>query len=109
MTKESHDERMAEAALEKQSDSGHPKKSAPSVESTMPPGMKKPVAPGEEHMGGIHKGMEAGGEDKHMGNTSMKSATRQLEYETERGEHAPEVGGHHDAGHHHAGGLMKKA
>lgn len=73
------------------------------VESTLPEGMEKPKAEGEQSMGGVHKG--SGG----MSNTSMSSAVDQLNYETERGSHAPGVGGHADAGHHHAGGLMKKA
>lgn len=109
MTKMSKDEEMAVRDREESFGSGHPNKSPLGLENTLPPGMKKPEAEGEQHMGGIHKGHEAGGNDKHMGNTNMGSAVKQLNYETERGEHAPEVGGHHDAGHHHAGGLMKKA
>ena len=76
-----------------------------SVESELPEGMKKPTAEGEDHMGGIRKGADAGG---HMGNASMSKAVDQLNYETERGQHAPAVGGHADAGHAHAG-IMKKA
>lgn len=81
--------------------SGTPDRAAYSVESTMPPGMKKPVAPGEQEMGGVRK-------SGHMGNDQMSSAVAQLNYETERGEHAPGVGGHADAGMAHSG-IMKKA
>jgi hypothetical protein len=105
MTRESHDEKMTERELAQQSASGHPKKTQPSVESELPEGMKKPMAPGEQEMGGVHKGMSGGGSDPHMGNTSMKSAVSQLEYETERGSHMAEVGGHKAHGH---SGVMHK-
>lgn len=44
-------------------------------------GMPEPKDPGEHHMGGVHKG-------------SMGSAVASLNKQTERGEHAPTVGGH---------------
>lgn len=83
--------------------SGSPERSPPSVESTLPEGMKRPSAEGEMSMGGVHKGS-----DSHMGNSGMSAAVNQLNYETERGGHAPGVGGHHDAGAAHHG-IMKKA
>lgn len=65
-------------------------KTQPGVEDTLPPGMKKPEAEGEMHMGGVHKGDKSGEGDKHLGNSSMSAAVKQLNYETERGEHCPE-------------------
>lgn len=89
---------------------GSPDKAQYSVESELPPGMSKPMAPGEQNMGGVKKSDVSGdGSDKHMGNTGMGNAVAQLNYETERGGHAPDVGGDRSAGMQHAGGIMKKA
>lgn len=110
MVKESKAEAMTVKDEDMRSMSGHPEKHELSVKSTLPEGMKDPVSPGEQQMGGVVKGSSSGdGMDRHMGNTGMGNATAQLRYETERGEHAPEVGGHKDAGHQHAGMIMKKA
>lgn len=106
MAKQSADNAMM-ARDEEMREKGSPDKAPYSVESTMPPGMVKPVAPGEQGMGGIHKSDVAGGSDSHLGNSSMSAATAQLRYETERGEHAPEVGGHRDAGMQHTGVMTK--
>lgn len=107
MTKESKDERMTEKELDAQSASGHPMKRPLSVESELPEGMRKPEAAGEQGMGGVHKGSASGGNDGHLGNSNMGAAVKQLNYETERHEHAPSVGGHHDAGRQHHGVLTK--
>jgi hypothetical protein len=88
---------------------GTPNKAPLGVESTLPEGMKDPVNEGEHAMGGVHKGMGSGAEQNtHMGNSSMGAAVRQLEYETERNEHAPDVAGVPGTGAAHHG-IMKKA
>lgn len=108
MAKGSAETEMA-AKYQEERAHGSPDKAPLGVNSTLPEGMKAPKAEGEMHMGGVHKGDASGdGEDRHMGNTGMGNAVAQLRYETERGEHAPGVGGHADAGHHHAGGIMRK-
>ena len=101
---QSADEDMVTKQAETQANRFGRKESEEGVESTLPEGMEKPKAEGEQGMGGVHKG-----NDMHMSNTSMSKAVDQLNYETERGAHAPAVGGHADAGHAHAGGVMKKA
>lgn len=87
---------------------GSPDMKQYSVESTLPEGMKNPSAPGEQAMGGVCKGMSGGGEqNSHMGNSDMGSAIKQLNYETERGSHAPSVAGDKSAGMHHQGIMTK--
>lgn len=93
----SMDEAMIPMEKEKQA-KGNPEKAQPSVKSTLPQGMKAPEAAGEKGMGGVHKG---GDESTHIGHASMGHARRHLEMETERGEHAAEVGGH--MMHEHSG------
>lgn len=89
---------------------GSPDKSQRPVSDTLPPGMSMPSAPGEQNMGGVKKSMASGSEQNdRMGNSTMGAAVAQLNYETERGSHAPGVGGHSDAGLHHTGsGVIKK-
>ena len=106
--RESHDEKMAGEALAMQSSPGGVKKSMLGVSDTLPQGMKTPAAPGEMHMGGVRKGDSAGGNDSHLGNSNLKSAMAQLNYETERNEHAPDVAGCAGTGAAHHG-IMKKA
>jgi hypothetical protein len=110
MAKGSKDNEMGPMEEMKRS-RGMPNKSPLSMENELPEGMSKPSAEGEMHMGGVHKSDSSGMEqNKHLGNSTMGAAVRQLSYETERGEHAPSVGGHDDAGMHHTGmGVMKKA
>jgi hypothetical protein len=48
---------------------------------------------GENEMGGVHKGGGHEGSDHHMGNSGMGAAVDLLMKDTERGPHAPEVGG----------------
>lgn len=55
------------------------KRDQPSVESTVPPGMPIPKAPGEQHMGGVHKGDQASG-----GMLSMKGGAAHLGKQMER-------------------------
>jgi hypothetical protein len=107
MAKASSEEAMIPGARAAQA-SGSPKTSMPGVSDTLPEGMKAPSAPGESSMGGVKKGSSGGSGEGHMGNSSFGAAISQLNYETERGEHAPGVGGHADAGQHHTG-VMKKA
>ena len=107
MTKESRDENEATHALEAQGMSGHPDKRPLGVKNELPAGMSRPEASGESAMGGVHKGMSPGGNDKHLGSSDLGSAVRQLNYETERGEHAPDVAGHRSAGAQHQGLLVK--
>ena len=71
------------------------------VSSTLPEGMPMPSSEGEQAMGGVHK-------SGHMGNDSMGAAVRQLNYETERGAHAPSVAGDAAAGMKHHGILAKE-
>lgn len=108
MAKESADNKMGPMEEERRSH-GSPNKSPLGAENELPQGMSKPSAPGEQGMGGVKKGMSSGaGQGAHMGNSDMGSAVRQLNYETERGSHAPGVGGHADAGMHHTGAVMHK-
>ena len=107
MTKESRDENEATYALEAQGASGHPDKRPLGVENELPAGMSRPVESGENEMGGVRKSNTPGGNDKHLGSSDLGSAVRQLNYETERGEHAPDVAGHRSAGARHQGLLVK--
>lgn len=108
MAKGSKDNEMMPMEQERRAH-GSPNKSPLSAENELPEGMSKPSAPGEQSMGGIHKGMSSGGEQNaHMGNSSMGAAVKQLSYETERGAHAPGIGGHADAGMHHTGVMHKE-
>lgn len=76
-----------ESLRDKQAD-GNPDKSMPGIKDTLPPGMSAPSAPGEAHMGGVHKGNDA-----HIGNSGMGSAVSLLNEQTERGLHAATVAG----------------
>lgn len=108
MAKESADEAMMVKDQDMRA-KGSPQKSPNPVSDELPPGMSTPTAPGEQSMGGVEKGMSGGeGQGNHMGNSSMGAAVKQVEYETERGSHAPGVGGYGDAGMHHTGGVMRK-
>lgn len=60
---------------------------ARNVTDTLPQGMKDPVAPGEQAMGGAHKG------DTHLNNTDMGSAVKLLNEQNERGAHSAVVAG----------------
>ena len=108
MAKGSKDNEMAPMD-EMMRDRGSPMKSPLSVESELPEGMSKPSAAGEQGMGGIRKGDSAGSGEGLMGNSNMGSAVAQLNYEVERGSHAPDVAGDRSAGAQHAGMIMKKA
>lgn len=87
MTKESKDEMMSVKEAEMNEGSGHPDKKPLSMDNETMGVMKKPHESGENEMGGVKKGSSAGGNDKHLGNSDMASAVRQLNYETERSGH----------------------
>lgn len=102
MTKESKETAMAVHEREALSH-GSPTKHEPGLDNETSDVMKPPHDAGEHKMGGVHKGSDA-----HIGNSGMGHAVKQLEYETERGGHAPAVGGHKGAGHQHSGKLCKE-
>lgn len=103
MSKAKSAEVAAIPGLKAEQASGTPLRSQPSVQSTLPEGMKAPSAPGEQDMGGVRKG----GDSSHIGHESMSHARALLEQETERGAHVAEVAGHKM--HEHSGRMGHKA
>lgn len=89
MAKESHAEKKAVSAKEKQF-KGKPNRKELGPKSEMPSGMSAPSAPGESH-----KQMD--GDSKSDG--GMSRAVKHLEHQTERGKHCATVGPHTVSSH----------